>query len=178
FLLSKESYLSEATVGIQMPKEQLTDLMTQVMSRGNLKQVIEKAGLFEEERRHTPLEDVIDEMRRNIHVDPVSGSKQQTIFDVRFEYTDRVKAQKVVSALLSEFEREASSTVTAAPSLAGRSPAPVLEVLDEPNIPLRPMKPNRVMVSSASGIGGVLLAGIISLVRRRWKPVQKQSVNS
>ena len=46
----------------------------------------------------------------------------------------------------------------------------VLDVLDNADIPVSPVKPNRYLIALTGSVFGIFLAAVISLIRRRWKP--------
>ncbi len=87
-----------------------------VMSTANLKKIIDKYGLYQEELKTEPLSTVIDEMREDIHlemvsadvVDPVSGRPTQATiaFTLSFEHESPQKAQKVANELVNLYLNE------------------------------------------------------------------------
>ena len=86
--------------------ETIQQEVLQVMSRTRLSAIIKspRLDLYSDERRSTPLEDVIDEMRRNIRIDYVAlPGRHASAFTIRFEYPDKVKAQQTVNALIDAF---------------------------------------------------------------------------
>ena len=97
--------------------QRIAKIRQQVLSRGDLIELIERLGLYEEERRTKPLSGVVDEMREAIRVEAVSGSLGQTengntiAFIMSYDYRDPAKAQAVVQNLVERFlEIDTSNT--------------------------------------------------------------------
>ncbi len=127
--------------------------------------------LYAEQLKDTPLEDVISEMRKSVGIQVVRLPHGAGI-EFSFQYSDRVKAQQTVDAIMKSF-------VASKVRLYGDHPSPAqllnggtnLEVLDTPSLPVAPVKPNRYMIASAGGIAGIGIAAIASLIRRRRNPL-------
>lgn len=96
--------------------ERIQQMETTILSRTELSSIINdpRLLLYKEEQKTRPLEDVIEEMRRNIHIDfvalPGALGKHASAFDIRFNYKDRFKAQQTVTALISKFEEQNQNT--------------------------------------------------------------------
>ncbi len=136
-------YRSQATILIEqqeIPAELVRSTVTsfasqriqtisqRVMTSSNLSEIIEKYGLYEEERRRDPLEVIIDGMRRSIVlemisadvVDPRSGRPTEATiaFQLSYDSESPVLAQKVTNELVSLYlnenlkSRQASATET------------------------------------------------------------------
>jgi len=148
----------------------------EALSRTSLAQIVEDPHLrlYSSEQATTPLEDVVQSMRKSISIDG-STDEDGAFLSITFEYRDRFRAQQTLTAVLKKFEEVARGRLSA--TLATQ-PAPVIEILDKASTPIDPVKPNRYLISGMGGICGIFLAGIISLVRRRWKPEQAMPVNS
>jgi uncharacterized protein involved in exopolysaccharide biosynthesis len=82
-----------------------------VMSSANLKKIIKKYGLYEDEIKKEPISVVVEDMREDIHldmvsadvVDPVSGRPTQATiaFTLSFEHESPQKAQQVANELVN-----------------------------------------------------------------------------
>ncbi len=96
--------------------ERIQTMETQIMSRAELSSIINdpRLKLYAEEQKEKPLEDVIEDMRKAIHIDPVtaegSSTKRAVAFNISFDYKDRFKAQQTVTALISKFEEQNQNT--------------------------------------------------------------------
>ncbi|HEY4088819.1 MAG TPA: hypothetical protein VGM43_22970 [Bryobacteraceae bacterium] len=97
--------------------ERIQTMQTQIMSRAELSSIINdpRLQLYKEEQKEKPLEDVIDDMRKAIKIDPVtagegSATKRAVAFNISFDYKDRFKAQQTVTALISKFEEQNQNT--------------------------------------------------------------------
>jgi len=120
-----DGYVSEAVVKIvpqQIPENMVHPAMTQtildqissleqsVRSRAVLTKIINDYGLYPRERSRMTMEDVIELMNKAIEIHPVeaegaSGGPGHIVpaFVVKFTYEDRLKAQRVVSDLVTKF---------------------------------------------------------------------------
>ncbi len=82
-----------------------------VMSSANLKKIIKKYGLYQDEIKKEPISVVVEDMREDIHldmvsadvVDPVSGRPTQATiaFTLSFEHESPQKAQQVANELVN-----------------------------------------------------------------------------
>jgi len=68
-----------------------------VLSRSSLTNLIHTYGLYYEEQRIRPMEDIVEQMRRRI----TFRNRDEDIVEVAFEYSDPARAQKVVDHLAS-----------------------------------------------------------------------------
>lgn len=113
-------YVSRAVLRITPPQipenlvpatfsQQMTDSMQsiwqEVVSRSSLAELIQKPSLdlYKPERNRKPLEDVIEDMRKDVKLDYIgvqTGGKPNAAFAISFPYPDRFKAQSVVSAIV------------------------------------------------------------------------------
>jgi hypothetical protein len=144
--------------------EFLTQCENEVLSRASLKGVIQdpRLDLYPDERAGTPLEDVIETMRRrNILIRADGHGPGRLAFRIDFSYRDPVKAQHTVQALLVRFQ-DANLHL----------PAPVnLSVVDPPSLPAKAVFPDR-WIFMAIGFGaGIAAAMVIAIFRRRPPPV-------
>lgn len=156
-------------------RDDVEAIENEALSRTSLAKILEdpRLHLYSSEQATTPLEDVVQSMRNSISITP--QTKPGAFLSIAFEYRDRFRAQQALTALLGKFEEVANQRLSA-PMVT--KPTPVIEILDRASTPIDPAKPNRYLIAGTGGICGVFLAGIISLLRRRWKPEQRISVNS
>jgi LPS O-antigen subunit length determinant protein (WzzB/FepE family) len=77
-------------------------------------------------------------------------------FVISCDYPDKLKAQAVVRELVSSFAGEK-----------------ILEILDRPSLPQRPIFPNRPMIVTVGLLGGAVLGLLAVLVRRSTLHSQK-----
>ncbi len=94
--------------------ERIQSMQQQIESRQELGSIINdpRLLLYREEQKTKPLEDVIDDMRKAIHIDPITAgtSKKAMAFNIRFDYKDRYKAQQTVQTLIAKFEEQNQNT--------------------------------------------------------------------
>jgi len=117
-----DSYVSQAVVKItpqQIPEnmvqssvnqqmfDRLNSMEQEILSRSVLTTIINTYDLYKREKSRIPIEDVIDEMHKNIVVSPIVNNNSTShvipAFLVQFTYSDRYLAQKVVSDLVARF---------------------------------------------------------------------------
>jgi uncharacterized protein involved in exopolysaccharide biosynthesis len=162
-------------------RDRMTVLQQDVLSRNSLAAMIVEPGLdlYPADRTRYPLEDVIQNLRdQDIRIQAVDANLpfkgSATVFEISFEYPDRVKAQRVVRSLVSRFMdanvrsyRGGTSSQTVS---TAQAPAPLLvnlEVLDPPNLPERAREPNRLGIA-AIGLGaGFALGLLLAFLKRR-----------
>ena len=87
--------------------DRVASLQQSILSRTTLTGLIETYHLFPGERARLPLEDVVEAMRRDITVSPLTpaggGDRRYLVFRVAFAYPNRFDAQRVTSHLVSRF---------------------------------------------------------------------------
>jgi protein tyrosine kinase modulator len=90
--------------------DRINSMATTVLSRNVLTTIINNFDLYENERKRMPMEDVVENiMRKDIHIIPLmAGSNGRTVpaFNVRFSYSDRLLANKVVQDVVARFIAE------------------------------------------------------------------------
>jgi polysaccharide chain length determinant protein (PEP-CTERM system associated) len=84
-----------------------------IVSRTNLSNLIQNHNLYPDKRKRLPMEDVVDDMRRDIVISPLrglsasgAGRNSYFAFTVSYAYSDRRLATKVCSDLISKFMEE------------------------------------------------------------------------
>lgn len=118
-----DSYVSSSLVKItpqQVPEsmvqssvnqqmyDSITSMEQEILSRGVLTTIINTYDLYKREKTRVPIEDILDEMRKKIHIDFLAGSslgatRSIPAFSVTFSYSDRYLAQRVVQDLVGRF---------------------------------------------------------------------------
>jgi polysaccharide chain length determinant protein (PEP-CTERM system associated) len=89
-----------------------------ILSRQNLKNLIQTYNLYPDDRKSLPDEDVIEMMRKDISMGQLQavggsrGGRTSSAFPVSYSYSDRRIAQKVCSDLMSRFLTENVTTRT------------------------------------------------------------------
>jgi hypothetical protein len=144
--------------------ESLTQCEKEVLSRASLKGIIQdpRLDLYPEERAGTPLEDVIETMRRrNIMIRPNGQGPGRLSFRIDFSYRDAVKAQHTVQALLVRFQ-DANLHL----------PAPVnLDVVEPPSLPAKAVFPDRWIFMAIGSCAGFIAALLIAILRHGPPPM-------
>ncbi len=106
--------LVPSVVNIQM-QDRINQMETEILSRTSLSDIIRKPSLdlYKKELARRPLEDVIEDMKnKSITIKMIEqpGAQGQnrfaSAFMIRFEYTDKYKAQMVVRELVSKFNEQ------------------------------------------------------------------------
>jgi polysaccharide biosynthesis transport protein len=132
-----DSYQSQAVVMIrpqQIPESMVQSTFNQHMydriqsiqqtieSRAVLTTMINNFGLYQRERNREPIDDVIDEMKKQIKITMIASAADAgngrviPAFAVTFTYEDRHKAQMVVNDLVGRFMDENQRYQTSATS--------------------------------------------------------------
>ncbi len=125
-----DTYISVATIRVappQVPESfvpsntnqdiegRVNALVQLILDRATLTNIINTHGLYKRKLARMPLDDVIEEMKRNdIQVLPVRQSlnagqretQQYPAFEIRFAYSERFMAQKVATDLVARFLEE------------------------------------------------------------------------
>jgi hypothetical protein len=83
----------------------LLQMENEILSRTSLSYVIQdpRLDLYPRERAGTPLEDVIGTMRKNLLIRIEAPGSNYLSFRLTFTYSDRMKAQQTVQALVTRF---------------------------------------------------------------------------
>jgi capsular polysaccharide biosynthesis protein len=88
-------------------------MQQEILSRSSLSELIQRPSLdlYKQMRQNKPMEDVIEEMRKNIKITIVEtpGAQQRKItsaFQIRYSYSDRYKSQAVVRELVTKFTEQ------------------------------------------------------------------------
>jgi len=124
----KNSYESSAMLQISPPQisenlvqqtenqplvERLQQMQAVIESRGVLSNIIQdpRLDLYKEDRAKYPIDDVIEEMRRDIHIGMGNEAVQfdrhgAATFTIRFTYNQRLKTQATVNTLITKFMEE------------------------------------------------------------------------
>lgn len=125
-----DTYVSSATIRVappQVPENfvprntnqdlqgRVNALMQLILNRATLTNIINTHGLYKRKLERMPLDDVIEDMKRNaIEVLPVRqglnagqrDAQQYPAFEIRFADSDRFRAQKVTADLVARFLEE------------------------------------------------------------------------
>ncbi len=161
--------------------EFLRQMEPQVLSVGSLSSIIRdpRLDLYPKERASRPMEEVVRNMlARDLRItvlNPASGvNGEVSAFSISFSYSDKVKARDAVQKLITTFmgQRETKWRANASRmseklnEIHQRKGGENLDVLDPPSLPFSPESPNRLMITAAGLVIGLLL-GAISLGFRR-----------
>ena len=90
-------------------REQLLACQQEVLSRTSLSFMIEdpRLDLYQKDRATTPLEDVVEKMRRNIRITAIERTANADTtylpFEIQFSYSDPRQAQRVVQTIVTRF---------------------------------------------------------------------------
>lgn len=93
----------------QLMQDRISSLAQSILSRNELGSLITTLQLYPKQTASKAMDDVIDDMRRNIKISGIGstavGGASNTVpaFQISFAYTDRYKAQRVVQELASRF---------------------------------------------------------------------------
>lgn len=103
--------------------QRIAKIREQVLSRGDLIELIEQNNLYEKERRSKPLSTVVETMQKATTIaavtgdlgsgQPQAGATNTIAFTMSFDYNDPAKAQAVMQAFVSRFLEIDASTMAA-----------------------------------------------------------------
>lgn len=122
FLASGQLRVVPPRVPSRLVASNMTEEMSQrvnaiyqgIVSRTNLNNLISTYNLYPDKRKRLPMEDVVDDMRKDIVISPLRGMSSAAAgrsgnvfaFTVSYAYSDRRLATKVCSELISKFMEE------------------------------------------------------------------------
>jgi polysaccharide chain length determinant protein (PEP-CTERM system associated) len=96
-------------INIEM-SQRVSSMAQTILSRSTLTNIIQTYGLYPRDVKRKPMEDVIEEMKKNVRVGmPMTNqqtSNRSMIFPISFAYENPILAQKVVEDLVSRFINE------------------------------------------------------------------------
>ena len=109
-------------------EQRIARIREQVLSRGDLIELIEQNDLYSDERRSQPLSKIVEKMRYSTSVNALSsdigqrsGTQNSTIaIAMSFDYPDPAKAQAVLQSFVSKFLSMSSEDVEDQASLTVR----------------------------------------------------------
>jgi polysaccharide chain length determinant protein (PEP-CTERM system associated) len=118
-----DTYVSTATIQVVLPQvperyipsnvnsemtQRINAMLNGIESRANLTNLINTHSLYRSQVARKPLEDVIEDMRKDIHITQAGSLQTQgkgpiSAFQVSFEYSNRYVAQKITAELARNF---------------------------------------------------------------------------
>jgi uncharacterized protein involved in exopolysaccharide biosynthesis len=157
-------YRSTATLGVYsstpLGSDRFdADMVKMLLTRQSLGGIIKKYKLYPADQAKMPLEDVVDEMFKNIHVRPVG-----MLMMVQFEYSDPVMAQNVTNDLVSNtFQESLQLSFNSGSTLSYES----IRLLDPGSLSKDPISPKPMQMTMAGLTGGCMVGFLITLLRRQ-----------
>jgi len=130
--LLQDTYVSKAIIRIvpqqisqelvkntsaQDVSDRINGMAQQILSRGTLTNLIETYGLYKEELKHAPMQDVVTTMHDAIDIRAASGvtsmagTRSLPAMSIAFSYRDPAQAAKVCGDLVSRFMNASSQDV-------------------------------------------------------------------
>jgi polysaccharide chain length determinant protein (PEP-CTERM system associated) len=94
---------------VTSPETQLQSMTQEILSRTRLEEIIDKFGLYPNERAHQTPDQLVDQMRQNIEITPGASKEhpdQLTEFRISYAAPTPTTAQQVVNDLTSLFIKE------------------------------------------------------------------------
>ncbi len=89
--------------------ERVVQMQNEILSRTTLGSIINdpKLQLYADDLKRKPLEDVIEQMRSDIHIQmevlPGASAKRASAFTIQFSYTNKYKARDTVQTFVTKF---------------------------------------------------------------------------
>src|SRR5438876_9480503 len=105
-------------------QDRMSTMLQDVTSRSKLIDMIKKFNLYPSEQAKRPLEDIVEDMRLSVKIEPVETTRTQqqksvgSAFRIAFQYLNKTDAQKVVQEMVNSFmsqnivDRRAKSRIT------------------------------------------------------------------
>jgi len=160
-------YVSTMVVSIgvkdgEQASQTVNRLARGALSRPALHEIIDRHQLYEARRRGSPLEDIVERMRRqDVRISRVirtdDGVQRVPAFQVSFAAEDARTAQRVVQDLVETLFRTQKRVV----------PEADLEILDQASLPTQPMSPARPNFAILGLLGGLGIGLIAAKIGRR-----------
>lgn len=97
------------TVTSSQLAERVVQMQNEILSRTTLGSIINdpKLQLYADDLKRKPLEDVIEQMRSDIHIQmealPTAGAKRASAFTIQFSYNNKYKARDTVQTFVTKF---------------------------------------------------------------------------
>jgi capsular polysaccharide biosynthesis protein len=173
WIATPKRFSSEAIIDISSPSadekvvsQYVNRFVMNQLSRSVLKEFIEKRKLYPRERAKRPLEEVVEEMRRNIFATHHRDYPSK-IFII-FSYEDPITAQRVTGDLVSKFMEYGMENYLRAGQIDYRSFT--LELSDAPTLPTVPSSPKPLPIIVAGLAAGLVVGLSLALFRHSPKP--------
>ncbi len=105
-------------------QDRMNTMLQDVTSRSKLIDMIKKFNLYPAEQAKRPLEDIVEDMRLSVKIEPVESTRAQqqktsgSAFRIAYSYLNKNDAQKVVQEMVNSFmsqniiDRRAKSRIT------------------------------------------------------------------
>jgi uncharacterized protein involved in exopolysaccharide biosynthesis len=147
--------------------ERLHRTQFEMLSRNSLAEMIQRPSLnlYHGERQRRPMEDIIQDMRRDLRFQVVNPTR--IAYTISFEYPDRFKAQAVVREMVTKLIETNVTQERNANRVPGAPGSIVVEVLDPASDPVKPVSPDRLQFAATGFAAGLPLGLLIAFLRRR-----------
>jgi len=105
------------SISSQDVTDRIQGMAQQILSRSTLTSLIATYGLYKDDQKREPMEDVLTKMKKAISIQPVLALANMQVgrnipaMQVQFSYHDRLMAQKVCADLVTRFMNASSSEV-------------------------------------------------------------------
>ncbi len=158
-------------VAAEVIDERIARVKQQVLSRPDLIAIIQQLQLYPEQRARKSLSDIVEEMRKNIVIEPVSakiqdrsGSAMQTIaFSMSFDYSNpniaQAVAQKLVERTLEVDSTRSAEQASDAVRFLTEQTNSIRSRMDTIEAQLSDMKARYGQVLSSPNLGGYASSG-------------------
>ncbi len=159
-------YISTATLQIAGDSSASTQSsLTQALSRSRLTTLINELDLYSGDRKRKPLEDVVEQMRRDTRVSHVGEPDRSSAISVAFAHSDPRTAQRVTNELVADIIRDNAQGKTQG----------TLKLVDPANLPTGPASPNVAVLLSIGSLCGLLAGAMLAALTTRMRRLDHHS---
>jgi uncharacterized protein involved in exopolysaccharide biosynthesis len=163
-----DRYVSTSIITIENDgPEGVSPIIQRMESRSVLTQLINEQGLYERERTHLPIQDIIEQMKANdIRVATAKSTKGLPAISISFAAGDAARAQRAALGLVQQFMEASIRASHEEDRAAGRTFA-----LYDPPSPAVRVGPRRSRIMLMGVIAGLVAGVLFALFNglRMWK---------
>jgi capsular polysaccharide biosynthesis protein len=164
-----DQYVSTAVIHIENGGlGGVADIVKRIESRSALTRLINEQGLYQKERMHLPIEDVIEQMKqKDIRISTAQSAKGVPAISISVAAGDAGKAQRAAMRLVDEFMKASLFEHAGVQRESGQT----FSLTEPASLPAHPVNPRRSRILIMGLIAGLLAGAVFVLFSglRIWK---------